>query len=70
MKYVVVFHPLLDDRTGRVYVKEKHTSEFDTITGAREHARKFMNATIYRVEWKLPLGWYYVRKLKCPSKAA
>ncbi|MBO5969938.1 MAG: hypothetical protein J6S14_15730 [Clostridia bacterium] len=64
MKYVVVFHPASDNRTGKTYVKEKHTSEFATLTQARSHAAKFANASIYRVEWSNGNGWQYIRKLK------
>lgn len=69
MKYVVVFHPMGMDRTGKSYVKEKHTSEFATLTQAREHARKFTNASIYRVEWTAGNGWQYIRRLKLARAA-
>lgn len=59
--YVIKFHDVWKDLTlenaGRV------EQSFDRLKDAREYAREFTNANIYRCEWTSN-GWTLTRKLK------
>lgn len=60
-KYGVAFHCTTDDKCycGTGFIKQ----EFNTLKEAREYARNFTNANIYRLKWT-ENGKQAVKKLK------
>ena len=63
-KYVVVFEYSLENQSGTSARWVPNIQRFDDLKGAREYARSYRNAAIYRAGWTDGNGYQFIRKLK------